>query len=76
MHCDISEISPVERSLDDLLKNRYPDFQERCEVPLIDLLEWELGPKCIRRYGLFRSYNYRVFYSFDTNNYVFQYFTL
>ena len=64
MRFDIPEISPVKRSFDDLLKNRYPDFEERCEVPLIDLLEWELWPECIRRYGLFRSYNYIVFLFF------------
>ena len=48
-----SESVRVAKLFGDLLKKQYPDFQERCEVPLIDLLEWELWPGFIKIYGIY-----------------------
>ena len=38
--------------LGDMLMRKYPNFLENSEVPLADLLEWELWPAYITIYGI------------------------
>ena len=37
--------------LGNLLLRKYPNFQETDEIPVIDLLEWELWPGFLNIYG-------------------------
>ena len=49
----------VIRILGEILKKRYPNFEETNTVPLIDLLEWDHWPGFIQIYGkVHTSLNY------------------
>ena len=49
-----SESVRVAKLFGDLLKKRYPHFEKKYEVPLIDLLEWDLWPGFLKIYGIYK----------------------